>query len=92
MYLLYSDTRLEIDLQSIAECNDLLETQTSGRPHAIILAIIVCLLLTGSCDTGSCDSGSCDLGSDKKGTKYKEQQVEVEVFSYKFSQRERKVL
>ena len=51
-------------------------------------------ILVGSCDSdqGSCDMGSCDPGSCKKDGKYQEQQVEVEVFSYKFSQRERKVM
>ena len=78
-------------MQSIAECSDLLEAPTTGKPyiHTPLLYYIILYLVP----VGSCDSGSCDLGSyNNKGSKYQEQQVEVEVFSYKFSQRERKVM
>lgn len=42
---LYSDTRLEIDLQSIAECSDFIEIPTNGMAYPIPQPLLYVTLL-----------------------------------------------
>ena len=53
LHILCSDTRLEIDLQSIAECTDLLETPTTGKPythtHPLHAPLLLCNLMFVTC-------------------------------------------